>query len=103
MLTKNGRDPGVIQRLEYVIDFFGDIPITGVDTPALERLVRDLERRPGLYTRSGHKLSKATINRYLDAASAVLTYAHQRTPRYIRGQASYTQAARARRPSGDHL
>lgn len=80
---KVGRDRSMMQRLEYVVGFLGDLAITKVDTPALERLVRDLEKRPGLHKHLNAKLHPATVNRYLDAASAVLTYAHRRTPQYI--------------------
>lgn len=72
---KAGKDQSMLQRLDYVTAFFDAMPITTVDNQAMQRLVTDLQRRPGLHKHAGKPLSPATINRYLDAASAVLTYA----------------------------
>jgi len=66
-----GRDKAMQQRLEYVTGFLGHHDIAQVKTEQLDALVADLRlKRVG-----GRPLSDATINRYLDAASAVLTYA----------------------------
>jgi integrase len=80
-----GRDPSMKSRLTLVVAFFrgrqdadgrfsGGDPIDGIDSPAINRLVAYLRNR---------KIANGTINRYLDAASAVLTYAVERTPAYI--------------------
>jgi len=69
-----GRDPAMQQRLRFVRDFLGSHPIDAVGTAELNKLVKRLR---------GADLSAGTINRYLDAASAVLTYAAQRQPAYI--------------------
>lgn len=55
----------------------GDLPVKSVRTPELRCLMRNLQKRPGLHKHKNKRLSNATINRYLRAASAVLTYAHQ--------------------------
>lgn len=60
-------------RREYVATYFGDLPIAALDTQALQGLVDHLRRLP---SQRGRPMTPATINRYLDAASAVLTYAH---------------------------
>jgi integrase len=70
---KAGRDVSVAQRLDHVVQVLGHLDIEHVDRAALERLVRDLEKRPGYQGRKA--LSGATINRYLHAASSVLSYA----------------------------
>lgn len=72
VMDRSGR-----QRLEYAIDFYGrDTAIRALDTSALDRLVRDLRKRPGV--REGKRLSPGTINRYLSAVSGLLTYAKRR-------------------------
>jgi integrase len=78
---KAERDPSVMQRLDYVVAELGALDIAAVTTLELDRLVRGLQRRPGY---QGRALSGATINRYLTAASAVLTFASQRG--YIQGK-----------------
>lgn len=73
----NGRDLSIIQRLEDVATMIGrDTPIERVDTAALDRVVATLRKRKG--RRAGNALSPATINRYLTAASCVLTFAEDR-------------------------
>jgi integrase len=69
---KRDRDGSLIQRLDYVVGVLGDLPITDVKRRDLQRIVESLEKRPG---RSGKRLTGDTINRYLTAASAVLTFA----------------------------
>lgn len=78
---KAGRDPSTFQRLELVVDALGDLDIAAVGTLQLDGLVNGLQRRPGY---QGRALSPATINRYLAAASSVLTFASQRG--YIQGK-----------------
>lgn len=78
---KAGRDNSVQQRLAYVIEKLGDLDIAAVTTTELDKLVAGLQRRPGT---KGERLSPATINRYLTAASAVLTFASARG--YIQGR-----------------
>lgn len=78
---KNNRDASVHQRLDHVVTLIGDLDIAAVGTLQLDGVVRDLQKRPGTKDRA---LSAATINRYLTAASAVLTFASQRG--YIQGK-----------------
>lgn len=72
---KAGKDASVRQRLAFVVDVLGDLDIQAVGTPDLDKLVATLQKRPGYKDKA---LSPATINRYLTAASAVLTFATQR-------------------------
>ena len=73
--NKPGRDHSAGQRLEYVADTIGrDLPLSALTTIALDKLVRSLLRRPGKKGRLG----PATINRYLSAASSVITFGKQR-------------------------
>jgi integrase len=74
---KAGRDQSVLQRLEYAVDFLGDLDIAAVSTPDLDRLVNSLARRPGK-AKGDKRLSAGTINRYLTAVSSVLTFAVER-------------------------
>lgn len=72
---RRGRDKTGLQRAEYVTEFVGrDTPLADVTTSVLDRLVASLRKRPG---RAG-KIAPGTINRYLSAASAVLTFAKER-------------------------
>lgn len=72
---QRGRDPSGQKRLDYVISLIGALPIGAVETTDLDRVVLDLRKRPG---KDGTKLASGTINRYLSAASAVLTFAVDR-------------------------
>lgn len=73
--NKPGRDHSAGQRLEYVANEIGrDTPLSALTTITLDKLVRSLLRRPG---KSG-RLGPATINRYLSAASSVITFGKQR-------------------------
>jgi integrase len=66
------RDPSGMRRLEWCIEQLGDYDIGDVTRSLIrEKIVENLQRRPG---RKG-RLSQATINRYLAAASAVLHWA----------------------------
>lgn len=78
---KRGRDDSVLQRIDHVVSLLGDKPVGAITTADLERLTRDLERRPGR-KRGGTTMSAGTVNRYLTAASAVLTFAKD-SRRYI--------------------
>jgi integrase len=73
---KAQRDPSVIQRVTTIaqLDWFGSKPIATVDEASLEELREKLAVRPGYH---GGTLSAATLNRYMAAASAVLTFAMQ--------------------------
>lgn len=73
---KAGKDHSVLQRLDLVVDRLGDLDITMVGTQELDKLVDYLQGRPGYQGRTS--LSFGTINRYLTAASAVLTFASAR-------------------------
>lgn len=72
---KNERDHALAQRLDYLKERLGHLPIAGVTTSSLDAIVSDLRKRPG---NKGQKLSPGTINRYLTAASAVLRFAVER-------------------------
>jgi hypothetical protein len=95
---KAGRDKAVQQRLAYVIAKLGLLDIAAVTTTELDKLVTGLQRRPGY---QGRRLSAGTINRYLTAASAVLTFASSRG--YIQGQARHPSPRRGRRTGGHGL
>ncbi len=70
-----GRDPSGQRRVDYVVARIGPRkPVREICTKDLDNLVADLKRRPG---RSG-RLSEGTVNRYLSAISAVLTFAKER-------------------------
>lgn len=73
----SGRDKSVIQRLEHCVAVIGHYGITRVSRAVLEQISADLRKRPARCAlgEKRHGLSNATINRYLNAASAVLTYA----------------------------
>jgi integrase len=73
---KRGRDPSGRHRLDYLIDRLGPKPVAMITKDVLTALVQDLARRPA--QRGGGKLSMGTINRYLSAASAVLSDARSR-------------------------
>jgi hypothetical protein len=64
-----------VDRLAWVEGQIGNLDIKQITTSQLDKLVDKLVKLPG---RSGKKLSNRTINRYLDAASVVLRFAHKR-------------------------
>jgi len=74
---KAGRDVSVVSRLRFIanLDWFGSKPVTEISEDTLEELREKLAVRPGYQGRDG--LSPATLNRYMDAASAALTFALQ--------------------------
>jgi integrase len=72
---KRGRDHSALQRLDHCVAVLGAYDIAAVDTTALDKLVSDLRKRPA---RHGQPMTNSTINRYLDAASSVLTFALER-------------------------
>jgi integrase len=70
---KDSRDPSLDQRLEVVMEFFGQASSPdSVTSSKLLEFVTHLEGRTG---RSGGKLSGKTINRYLSVVSALLDHA----------------------------
>jgi hypothetical protein len=73
---KAQRDPSVIQRVRTISDMaWGSTkPVVTIDEKALEELREKLAVRPGYHDGN---LTPATLNRYMDAASAVLTFAFQ--------------------------
>lgn len=76
-----GSDPSGRARLEYVVDFVGrDTAIRDLDERQLDRLVRDLKKRPSI--KGDGTLSPGTINRYLSAASGLLSFAKSRKHLY---------------------
>jgi integrase len=73
---KAGRDGSLMQRLNYCVSVIGTYEVTQVTRQVLGRIVERLEKKPASTTRK-RPLSPATINRYLAAAHAVLTFAHR--------------------------
>lgn len=72
-----GRDPSAGARLEHVTAIIGPLtPLTSIATTTLDRIVTDLKKRPG--KKPGSRIGAGTINRYLSAASSVLTFAKAR-------------------------
>lgn len=82
-----GKDKSILQRLEWVYEStkIGRTLIADVSYTLVEQeLVEPLKCRPG--QQEGDKLSPATVNRYLTAVSAVLSYAvkkHTKDDPYI--------------------
>jgi integrase len=72
---KQGRDVSVVHRLRFIagLEWFGCKPVSEVTEDCLEELREKLAVRPGYQGREG--LTPATLNRYMDAASACLTFA----------------------------
>lgn len=70
----HGRDMNARTRLDRAVAFLGTYPIEAVRTPELRKYQAHLLKR---------KLSNATVNRCMDYASSVLTFAHQQD--YIQG------------------
>jgi integrase len=77
-----GRDCSIIQRVDYCVSVIGDVDIGDVTRDTMEQIVESLEKRPPSATgklrgpqAGADKLSPATINRYLNAAGAVLQFA----------------------------
>jgi integrase len=77
---KRGRDQAGQQRLDWVIGRIGPMSVANVTTSVLDGLVRDLEKRPAKGRAKDSTMAPGTINRYLSAASAVLTFARARDP-----------------------
>jgi integrase len=73
---KRGKDKALEQRFEYVCrSRLGQLPVTQVDYATGERLVDELRKRPGP---QGKPKTEATINRYMDVVSVVLSYAERK-------------------------
>lgn len=87
----DGRDRSMIDRLNFVLTTrLGDMPIKAIGSKHLLDFVTEMRRRPaslsggGVITRPGTQPRKqSTINRYLDAISAVFTFAHNYTPKLV--------------------
>lgn len=77
---KRGRDNAGQQRLDWIIGRIGTMSLANITTQVLDGVVRDLEKRPAKGRAAGGTMSPATINRYLSAASSVLTFARVRDP-----------------------
>jgi integrase len=73
---KAGRDGSLMQRLDYCVTVIGTYEVTRVTRAVLGRIAERLEKKPANTTRK-RPLTPATINRYLAAAHAVLTFAHR--------------------------
>lgn len=80
---KSQRDPTLMQRLDYCVSVIGTYEIQRVTRAVLKKITESLDNRPASPGKSGVRghdatracLSNATKNRYLSAASAVMTYA----------------------------
>lgn len=79
---KAGRDCSIIQRVDYCVGVLGDLDIADVTREKMELITESLEKRPPSASgktrgpqAGSEKLSAATINRYLNAAGAVLQFA----------------------------
>jgi integrase len=78
-----GRDTSIIQRVDHVTRIVGHIDIAAFKREHFQLIVDDLIKRPPSAsnkrlrgpTNGAAVLSNASINRYLNAASAVLTFA----------------------------
>jgi integrase len=72
-----GRDVNVRQRVRYIEDLWGpEMPIKDVGRKDLDKLVSSLRMRPGYEGRK--RMTPASINRYLAAASVLLHFAKDR-------------------------
>lgn len=72
----NGRDHSTLQRLEHVVGIIGAYDIEDVTRGLIrEKVVADLKKRPKPGNDKTKLLKQGTINRYVSAASAVLTWA----------------------------
>jgi integrase len=78
---KRGRDKPGQDRLEWITGRIGTLAVSSITTATLDAVVRDLEKRPAKGRKAGGNLSPATINRYLSAASGVLSHARVRDPK----------------------
>lgn len=77
-----GRDANHPRHLRYIEDTWGSsTPIAKVDETFLDMLVNSLRGRPGY---EGRKLTNATINRYLSAASGLMRFAKRK--KYLKGE-----------------
>lgn len=92
----HGRDPKVMERLEFVCRLcgLGSTAIDAVTYTLAERIVANLRTRPG--KAKGSRLSNATINRYLSGLSAVLTVGRRRATRSGLSEAASAVPQRAR-------
>jgi integrase len=72
-----GKDRSVIQRVRHVVSIVGHIDIVDFQRSDFQLIVDDLRKRPPKADRVNGEatLSNSTINRYLQACSAVLTFA----------------------------
>jgi integrase len=73
---KAGRDGSLMQRLDFCVTVIGTYEIQNVTRAVLGKISERLEKRPASPNKKG-PLSPATINRYLAAAHAVLTFCHR--------------------------
>jgi hypothetical protein len=62
------------QRFEFAVTHLGALPVTAIRMRQLEDFVDTVEVRCG---RADQPPANATVNRYLDAVSKVLSYAHK--------------------------
>lgn len=71
------RDPSGLRRTAWLVSCIGDVALSALTTAHFDALVGDLEKRP-TQVRGKKTMEDSTVNRYLSAASAVLTWARPR-------------------------
>lgn len=69
------RDPSGAHRLDYLKGVLGHLTIPAITTTVLDKLVKDLAKRPA--QSGGGKLTLGTINRYLAGVSSVIKFARE--------------------------
>jgi integrase len=71
-----GKDHSIIQRVDHIVGIVGSIDIAAFTRGNYQLIVDDLRKRPPAASRrTDARMGNATINRYLNACSAVLTFA----------------------------
>jgi integrase len=90
MLEHQGRDASLPQRIQWWCNCFADTPLSEIDTDSVCMLVEELKtngpryycgrdwRGTAIFKAKGKRLKPATVNRYVAALSALLTYASKR-------------------------
>ena len=76
-LWHRGKDHSIIQRVDHVTGIVGSIDIAAFTRGNFQLIIDDLRKRPPSAQRRAKdaRVSNATINRYLNACSAVLNFA----------------------------
>lgn len=72
----SGKDHSIVQRVDHVVGIVGHMDIVDFKRGDYQLIVDDLRKRPPNAERqAGATISNATINRYLNACSSVLSFA----------------------------